>query len=189
MSCLARLAVFCQVSSLLAFMLSKSIFNDHISVQLRVLFTCKTIINCLTKVVEIDKVIKAFSLHKHKIIIIIIAVCSLLAVCVAEPRDGRLALLDAVSFYALFFFFLLPKGLWEKRRREHPACCVIVAAADLSSFKAVCQYRSLHADGESPWPKPTGQEGAGAALKLVFFPSFFSLSPLPPPPPPSIPPL
>lgn len=63
---------------------------------------CKTTINCFKKVVEIDKVIKAFSPHKHKIIIIT-AVCSLFAV--AEPRDGRLALLDEVSFCAHFFFF------------------------------------------------------------------------------------
>lgn len=111
--------------------------------------------------------IKAFSRHKHKIIIII-AVCSLLAVCVAEPRDGRLALLDRVYFLCPFFYYLRVCG------KCGSACCVIVAAADLSSFKALCQYRSLHADGESPWPKPTGQEGAGAALKLVFFPSFFS---------------
>lgn len=95
-----------KVTSLLAAILSKSIFNDHISVQLRVLFMYKTTINCFKKVVETDIVIKAFSRHKHWIIIII-AVCSLLAVCVAEPRDGRLALLDAVSFCAHFFFFFV----------------------------------------------------------------------------------
>lgn len=96
---------------------------------------------------------------------------------ICKGDDKKLRLFSRVSLGTLSFIFqgCETKCTSSPRLGEHPRCRVVVAAGDLgSSLKALCRrgFFQTRRVGwkliESPSPKPTGQEGAGATLKLVF---------------------
>lgn len=96
---------------------------------------------------------------------------------ICKGDDKKLRLFSRVSLATLSFIF---QGCETKSTSfpwlwEHPQCRVVVVASDLgSSLKALCWHGFFQTRRvgwkliESPSPKPTGQEGAGATLKLVF---------------------
>lgn len=105
------------------------------------------------------------------------SVSLLLPLFICKGDDKKLRLFSRVSLGTLSFIFqgCETKSTSFPRLWEHPRCRVVVAAGDLgSSLKALCRrgFFQTRRVGwkliESPSPKPTGQEGAGATLKLVF---------------------
>lgn len=96
---------------------------------------------------------------------------------ICKGDDKKLRLFSRVSLGTLSFIFqgCETKSTSSPRLWEHPLCHVVVAAVTLvllwkpsvgadSSRLARVGWKLI----ESPSPKPTGQEGAGATLKLVF---------------------